>query len=279
MRIIDLNGPITRRTVLSYGDTRSGKTRFAATWPRPLFLSDVTESGWNTVANMGDDTFFEPGRKPQVWGIEKMSDMMEAYQAALPLIAGKKVETVVIDSLTFYSDMYLAGLIGAQGGKPDMRRAYGDLGIHLRDLRIKWHSLGANVVWLCLAKHPEKNDAGIIVEPGGPMVPGAQGAKFGPGCDSVLYHRSKSGPTGASWEIRTKHYNGFITGGREGDHPMVDPLPGLDYRSYIAALTSAPRVDSSDSTPDDVVPMKNGSTTKPIAAAPVRRSFTTPARR
>ena len=80
MRVIDVSKPgkIQRVTALSYGQSRAGKTRFAGSWPRPLFLSDATESGWTTLGNMDRNVLFEVGRNPIVWAIDKAADMMQA---------------------------------------------------------------------------------------------------------------------------------------------------------------------------------------------------------
>lgn len=215
-----------RRTVLAYGDTRSGKTRWAASAPRPLFLSDVTESGWTTIQYMDPTLFYEADRPPIVWGIESMTDMAQAYERVKPLIARGDVKTVVIDSLTFYADLFLNGLFNAQGAKRDARAAYGDLGLHLRDLRVRWHGLPVNIIWLCLAKHPNDDD-----KAGGPLIPGQQATKFAAGCDNSLYFRSTAEHGGVRWEIRTKKFGFYFAGGRE-EGLLPDPLPEPSFRSF-----------------------------------------------
>ena len=37
------------RTFCCYGNTRCGKTQFAATFPNPVFISDMSERGWVTL--------------------------------------------------------------------------------------------------------------------------------------------------------------------------------------------------------------------------------------
>ena len=239
MREISLDQPpdvMPVNTFLIYGDSRSGKTTFAASFPRPLFLSDVTEGGWDSIANMADEQFFEPGRKPLVWGIEKMSDMAEARVKAQPLIQSGAVKTIVVDSISFYCDLYLNSLLGMQT-KKDTRAAYGDLGNHLRDLRVQMHSLGVNVVWLGLAKHP---DADYPI--GGPMIPGQQGDKFMAGCHYVFFARSYQERKGqdvlpAVYEMRTRRYLGYVAGNRLGGraNDLPDPLVG-DYVTFLEHL-------------------------------------------
>lgn len=239
MRIIDLNASErpSRITVLSYGAMRSGKSRFSGTWPRPLFLADATETGWETLRNMDPACFYEPGKKPEVWAIEKSADMMKAVddiEKGLAVTPGKWL-TVVVDSLTFYSDLYFNAVYNAaaSGGRlPDLRQIYGQLGNHLRDLRIRVHSLPCNVVWLALEKSPgEENPFG------GPMLSGQASQKFAAGVDYILYHRSfqMNAQQGPQWEVRTRQFGQYKAGGRD-EGLLPDPLSVCDYRALASAL-------------------------------------------
>lgn len=260
MRVIDLSQGNTRRiTVLSYGSMRSGKTRFAATFPRPLFLADATESGWTTITNMEKSALFEPDRMPEVWAIDKATDMMQAIKDAEDAIEKGKFQTIVVDSLTFYSDLYFNTLDALAQGRGDPRSLYQKLAQHLRDLRIKVHSLPVNVVWLCLCKEP--GDDNPI---GGPMLSGQNAQKFAAGCDYVLYHRShqRSPAAPLTWEVRTRKYGNYQAGGRD-EGRLPDPLgylttgdDGSDlfvaectYRTLAESLglLSAPAADSGNS--------------------------------
>jgi hypothetical protein len=223
-------------TYLVYGDSRTGKTTWAASFPRPVFFSDVSEGGWDSIANMDDEQLFEPGVKPLVWGIEQMDDMVTARNKVVPLIAAGRIKTIVVDSLSFYSDLFLNFLVGAQA-KKDMRSAYGDLGNHLRDLRVKTHQLGINVVWLCLAKHP-----GDDVPTGRPLIPGQQGDKFMAGVHYIFHsriHQDKVGQVLSPpvFEMRTQKWSGYIAGNRLGSIAanLPDPLIG-NYETLITQL-------------------------------------------
>jgi AAA domain-containing protein len=222
MKVIDVSKPgkIQRVTVLSYGMSRSGKTRFAGSWPRPLFLSDATESGWTTLANMDRNVLFEAGRDPIVWSIEKAADMMQAVHDAEALIRRGDIHTVVVDSLTFYADLFFNTLDAGMGNRGDPRQLYQKLGQHLKNLREQIHLLGSNVVWLALEKPPGE-DTPI----GGPMLSGQNAAKFAAGCDYVFYHRSFQNQPNAplQWEIRTRKYNQYQAGGRD-EGRLPDPL-------------------------------------------------------
>lgn len=239
MREINLDQPanvMPCNTFLVYGDSRTGKTTWAASFPRPVFLSDVSEGGWDSIANMDDDQLFEPGVKPLVWGIEEMADMATARDKVIPLIAQGRIRTVVVDSLSFYSDLFLNFLVGMQA-KKDMRAAYGDLGNHLRDLRVKTHGLNVNVVWLCLARHPDDD-----VPAGRPMIPGQQGDKFMAGVHYIFHSRVDQQKQGQVFlppvfEMRTRKYGNYIAGNRLGGRAvsLPDPLVG-NYETLITAL-------------------------------------------
>lgn len=231
MREINLDTPSSqRRTILAYGATRTGKTHWAASAPRPLFISDATESGWTTVQNMDRGYWYEPQVKPQIWAIETVTDMALAFAKALPLVQAGNVRTIIVDSLTFYADLYLAHLYNILDSK-DTRKIYGALGIHLRDLRTKWHSLPCNIIWLCLTKEPDEEN-----KVGGPLIPGQQAAKFTAGCDSILYLREAGSGTKREFCVHTKRFQNYIAGGREGARAVVDPLPAPTFQAYLDAI-------------------------------------------
>lgn len=242
MREIDVSSPedapageIPRHSFCVYGETRSGKTTWAATFPRPLFLSDVTEAGWESIRNIGDDLLFEPGRKPKVFGIEAITDITLAMEKAKPLILSGEVRTLVFDSLTFYCDLYLANMAALQT-KPDNRALYGMLGTHLRDLRVKLGSAPVNVVWLCLARPAD--DTNPV---GGPLIPGQQGAKFAAGCNYLLYARRSStkDASGAqeNYFIHSRPYGQYMAGSRLGVNAdkLPSPFQG-NYAEFMASL-------------------------------------------
>lgn len=238
MREIDLKSADKKLPInnfLIYGDTRSGKTTFLASFPRVLIFADATEKGWESLIELPDEQLFEPGVKPMVWAIESMSDFSQALAKAKPLIASGRVKTLGIDSITFYADMYLAGLIFAQT-KKDNRSAYGDLGTHLRHIRVETHGQGCNSVWLALAKHPDEDNP-----TGGPMIPGQQAAKLAASTDYIFYARAertrvgnKDGPT--TFELRTKRFGPYVAGNRLGGRAeLPDPMIGT-YSDFLTCL-------------------------------------------
>lgn len=75
-------------TMLVYGETGTGKTVFASTFPKPILLLDLKEKGTETIARVeGVD----------VLTIQKWEDLEEAYWY---LHGGTKYQTVVLDQIT-----------------------------------------------------------------------------------------------------------------------------------------------------------------------------------
>ena len=229
-----------RYTFCVYGPTGSGKTTYAGSFPRPVFLSEVTESGYESLRGISDDALFEPGIKPIVLGIEKMNDMAMAREVLTPHIASGMVQTVVIDSLTFYADLYLNYLFALySANKGDNLKAYGDLGKHLRDLRVKWHQMGCNVVSLCLPQDPDEGSANAL-----PAIAGKEGktGKFAASCDFLLYLRHDRFKQGSnyidSFEVHSKPYGNALARARRaiGQPELPTPLVNTCYADTIARL-------------------------------------------
>lgn len=231
-----IEAPTGAVTLLLYGDMRSGKTRFAATMPRPLFLSEYSEGGWTTIQTMDRSLWHEPDYPPLVWTIENVADLTLLIAKARDLIKSGRVQTVVVDSITFYADLYLAFLTqGLLPEKQDPRQIYGKLGVHLREKRVEVHRLGVNVAWLALAADADEDHPNIR-----PMIPGKEGAKFGAGCSFILYFRKikavrDGGAPKEHFDIYTRNEGKAVAGGRDGG-TLPSPLPGNTYREFMAAF-------------------------------------------
>lgn len=241
MKIITLDEEQTqiapRHTFCFYGPTGTGKTTFAATFPRPVFLSELTESGYESLRGFATGSLFESNVKPLILGIEKMNDMAVAREALAPHIASGMIRTVVIDSLTFYADLYLNYLFGIHTGAGANLKAYGALGQHLRDLRVRWHQMGCNVVSLCLPQDPHED------QPNGlPSIPGKEAGKFGASCDFLCYFRHdryKQGNTSVeSFEVHSKPYGKYVARARRavGTIELPNPLVNGTYSKMIQHL-------------------------------------------
>jgi hypothetical protein len=190
MEILDLNEESHDQTFMLYGPSGAGKTELAATFPRPLFLSDGVERGWETIRHMPKEKFYDPNYTPQVIRIKALKDMREAVAQAKTDYAAKKFDTLVIDSLTFYGDLFL----DANKEVTDKRSVYGALLTHIRSLMIEVHRIGCGVVWLALDKIEDNGIGGIAIAgqsaikmPAACMYVFHQGVTYGKGDTAPVY--------------------------------------------------------------------------------------------
>lgn len=230
-----------RLTVLSYGASRAGKTRFAGSFPRPIFLSEATESGWTTLTTMEDDVLYEPGVYPEVWAIEQPADMMQSLVKLEEITKREpqRFQTVVIDSLTFYAEAFLNMLEGQAASNPKEQglRVFMKYLQHIRHLMGKMHQLPLNVVWLCLSKDPGEGE-----NQGGIMLTG-QSSKIAPArCDYWFYQRAFRRVPDAPIEyaLHTRGYGQWPAGGRDGGQ-LPDVITDVTYRGLMAALQGKPQ--------------------------------------
>jgi hypothetical protein len=241
VRRIDLNDGDApdRITMLVAGASRSGKTHFAGTFPRPYFLSDATEGGHRTLQHMYDEDFYEPSVRPVVYEIASASDMMEGIVDIEN--EWKKdpsqVGTIVVDSLTFYAELKFSELEVGPDAR-DKRKLYGDLASHLRYIMIRVHKLPVNVVWLSLAKEGGEDHA-----LGGVSIPGQTAHKAPARCDIWAYleqrDRRVKGQVEREFKMHFQTYAGFRAGHRFGD--MLPPaLENATYKQIEELLDLPP---------------------------------------
>lgn len=132
------------------GKISSGKTHFAATFPRPLFLSDAHEGGAATLLSMNRELWWDATVEPVVWEIENMMEMPKSVTRLLEMAQAGKLpfQTIICDSLSIYAERVLRELNAANPGQ-DKRQQYGMLFEGLRALVPRMHSLPAHIIWLC----------------------------------------------------------------------------------------------------------------------------------
>lgn len=226
-------------TILVYGETRSGKTTFSGGAPRPLVLADESEGGWRSLQGLSDEQLFEPDVNPIVWGISQMNDISTALDRIPPLIATGRVKTVVISSITFYAQTYLAHLLRVNPNA-DTRQVYGNLGIHLREIRTRFHDLGVSVIWEALADPPESGGEGKESHPGRPLIAGKSAHTFGAGVTylwrSILDEVKEGGKIRRVLKLQTQSSGGYLCGVRAGMMLPQLPNPMLGgYAGFLAA--------------------------------------------
>lgn len=162
-----------------YGALGRWKTSFAGSFPRPLFLSAGQEGGDRTLQVFPDVDAIR---------IATRKDMEEAVRLLQTQHRQRGWRTVVIDAVTFYMDIVIAELTGADKGAPRQmeQRDWGALEVHM----LKWlmptlHALPMHVVWIALEKLV-KSESGAIVKIE-PLLQGATSSKLPACCDIIFY--------------------------------------------------------------------------------------------
>jgi hypothetical protein len=242
------------RTFCCYGNTRCGKTQFAATFPNPVFISDMSERGWVTLENMNVQDFYYPDREIVIVPVGDQAQVTIAMQHVEQWVRQGYFDTVVFDSLTFYAESWFNDQHQkmARAGTIDTRALYGAMAQHLSNLRTQVHKWPCNVVWTALASPPADK------EEGGPMLSGKSKFRFAAGCDHIFYHRkyqhqfqdepAEDGTVPAPYEatvfeVVTRNMPGYVVGGRDnGKIPDVVHYPTYRYIAECLGITEfAPR--------------------------------------
>lgn len=215
--------PIGFLRSMLYGNSRVGKTSFAATSPKPVFLSIGIEGGDKTLRLFDVD----------IIEITSSKDMHEAVE--LISRSPNKWGTVVVDSLTFYQDLFLSELTLKAPGRMLQQRDWG-----LMDLEImKWlmpslHNLPMHVIWICLAQLTKDDSNGSLVR-GEPMAFGKVPAKLSAATDLILYADTQTfldpqtRQMKTQYFLRTQPYGVFIAGGRFGPVFEATIVPDFNF--------------------------------------------------
>lgn len=204
------NMPTRKLHTFVYGPLRTGKTSFAATFPKPIFLSAGNEGGDMTLR------FFNVDIIP----INTPGDMKMAVKYIAANYHTKGWRTVVVDSVTYYSDLVIQELTKG-GERPMIQRDWGLLDLHLqKQLLPDLHRLPLHVVWIS-TEEPEKGGDGQVVGYK-PMLYGKTASKLPGACDlivrtTVQNTRDANGNFVPQFLLRTIPYEGAAAGGRFGN--------------------------------------------------------------
>lgn len=192
-------------TVFLFGAPGTWKTTWAGQWPRPVFLSVGVEGGDDALVML-----------PSLYGVP----VPPVYQVNTTQMMKKKVEyiasnyqrlginTVVIDSITYYIDLWISQLMDIRFNDPKIRRKFEESGIdasamsfrewgllamHIRDLAMTLHRTSLNVIWIALEREIKGKDQGdmssriVGVEP---FIRGEAYVKL-PGMCKMIIHAHK----------------------------------------------------------------------------------------
>jgi hypothetical protein len=177
-----------------YGDSGSGKTTAAASFPRPLFLVPANESSITTLTGMDVPYIEITGQHGPVsngrGGMEAALQLIEQDYAKDP--DNFPYDTIVVESLTHYMDLIQEELTENNAQQMDQRK-WGLVATHLRNIQMRLRNLEVHAVFTALAKVSE-NDAGAIV--GGPMLSGQSAVKLPSACDIIGYAEAPASKKG-----------------------------------------------------------------------------------
>jgi hypothetical protein len=224
--------------MLAGGGSTAGKTHFAATFPKPLFISDLSEGGFNTLQSMNRDLWWDPKVAPEVHAIEHWRDLLSELTKLEALASGKfPWKTVAMDAISIYAERVLVELKAAQPDIKDPRQYYGQLKDILAGLVQRVNRLPAHVIWLC-----------HVTEDGGLALPGKSAAVFPAYMDrKVLCRVQTLAGRAANYELRTRPFGGSVWVGGRG---AVLPDPFMPSFKAFAQVLRLPEKPASPTCPD-----------------------------
>lgn len=286
------------RTFMCYGDIRTGKTHFTGSFPNAMIIADASERGWTTLEEM-DPAWFYHDKGPEVIPVHDQATMTWALAVAEECVKRGWIDTIVVDSLTFYAQSWFQAELKKMQRNPgpkgvDTRGLYGAMANHLTQVQQHIHGLPCNVAWTALAAPPDDE------YPGGPMVSGKSRLSFPARCDYIFYHRKYEAqnaehtednpdapPIIKVYEAHTEGYdNRYIGGGRDGGKlPAVITSPTFrQVAEYLKLAEYEPKhvpQATKDKLYTDLVPLPTGPsapspTSAPSAPAPAKAAASKP---
>jgi len=192
-------------TTFLFGAPGTWKTTWAGQWPKPLFLSVGAEGGDDALAML-----------PSIYGVPAPP----SFHITSPDMMHKKIEmirrdyarmgvnTIVVDSITYYVDMWIAQLMSLRYKDPKIKakierdggdatnmtmRDWGLLAMHIRDLAMLLHNTPLNVIWIALEKEVKESDGqggGSRTVAVDPYIRGEMAIKL-PGMCKMIIHAHK----------------------------------------------------------------------------------------
>lgn len=192
-------------TVFLYGAVGTWKTTWAGQWPKAVFLSIGPEGGDDALVQL-PELYGAP--MPRAYNINATRTMIEKVERLARDYVAMDVNTVIVDSVTYYVDLWIAELMELRYNDPKVRdriekaggsatnlamRDWGILAMHIRDLAMKLHKTKLNVIWIALEKEMKENNEQqgtsrvVAVEP---YIRGESYIKL-PGLCKMIIHANK----------------------------------------------------------------------------------------
>lgn len=179
-----------------YGDTGSGKTTIASTFPRPLFLVPKNESSMITLSGRNYPYIMILDRSSpfRARRADDLNDYSEGGLDAVLTVIEDNLEasikqgkpelfpydTIVVESITHYCDLVQDELTEGSTLNMDQPR-WGKLAAHLRNVHTRLRQMDLHVVLTALANTAKES------KEGGPAIPGSMAEKLPSACDVIAY--------------------------------------------------------------------------------------------
>ena len=215
-----------------YGESGSGKTKSASTFPRPCFLVPYNEQSITTLRGM-DVAYYEvTGMKGDVTngsgGLENILLELENEYYRDP--NEFPYETVVLESISHYSDLVADEL--TRGGKVFMDQAkWGQFLSHFRNIQARLRKMEVHAVFTALAKVDKANDDTVI---GGPLIQGQTALKLPSACDVIGYCEEIRSAKDSIYRMHLRRHKHFAAGSRfPAIPPQLDNFNFADIEKYL----------------------------------------------
>ena len=147
--------------VLVYGEAGSGKTRLAATAPRPILIS--AEAGLLSLRE----------QDIPVITVSTFEDLNDAYAWCTQSAEAANFDTIGLDSITEIAEVILSA---AKKLAKDPRQAYGEMQEKMTTLIKAFRDISGKHVYMSAKMEPQKDEMSGIVK----YMPAMPGTKLGP---------------------------------------------------------------------------------------------------
>jgi hypothetical protein len=243
--------------MLVVGPTGAGKTRFAATFPNPVFANCL--GGMTSIADKGL-------RYVDVSSEAELLELKFAIEADDPRF---RVDTLVIDTLDEFQRILLSERLVAEQRSETTPSDYGWLGQRMHTIIEGLSEMPVNLVVLCHPKEVTDGETGnLFIKPG---LQGAFADQVGQYFDFALYLQSRHFRIGDhEWETEMGGEDGYLTQpDMRTEHYLVshasrmmdwvkDLTGSLEPEMRLDFVTDYERVSVALSAPDDAAPQPAG---------------------
>lgn len=191
-----------------YGPSGSGKTQLCSSFPRPVFIIPKNEGSIVTLRGQ-DIPYYESidmssQVRSGVGGLNRILDELERTYSEDP--QNFPFDTIVLESLTHYSELVVEEISAQPGFKQMSPREWGEVASHFRNVHSRLSNMQVHVVYTSLERI-DKNDAGVVIA--GPFLSGAAAIKLPSACDVIGFTEVQQSKGGTKYNVHFKKHGFF----------------------------------------------------------------------